>query len=92
MKCHDCNLEAKWIVEDQPPYEEYFLPLCEEHFQEIMQMEGEMNLTFDLIDNLDLEDMIIKANKQNRFWQKRYENLLKEYSGLKKKDSPFSTK
>ena len=66
----------------------YFTPLCVEHFHETVQMEGEMNLDFDLIESLTIEEIIEKANKHNEFWEKRYHNLIQEYSDLKGKLKP----
>ena len=83
ITCHECGREAKWLVEDLPGINEYFVPLCEEHFQDTVQMEGEMNLTFELIDNLDKEDLITKANKQSIYWLKRHENTLAELIKLR---------
>lgn len=83
IKCHECNQEAKWLVEDQMPYDELFLPLCEEHFQELVQMEGEMNLDFNLIDNLGLDDLITKSNEKWKYMNQKYRNVLSEWSKLK---------
>jgi hypothetical protein len=92
IMCHECDQDAKWIVEDLPGQDEYFLPLCEEHFQETVQMEGEINLDFQRIEDLTLKDVIGKANAHNKFWHKRYENLLKEFSALKKSQSSGGSK
>jgi len=83
MNC-ECGKEAKWIIIDQIPYDELFLPLCDLHFQELAHMEGEMNLDFELIDNLSLEDIIIKANEKWKYMNEKHRNLLVEYSTLKK--------
>jgi len=83
MKCHECNKEAKWIVIDQPPYEELFIPLCEEHFQALREMEGELNIDFELIDNLSLEEVVAKSNEKWKYINKKYSKLLKLYSEMK---------
>jgi hypothetical protein len=83
MKCHECDQEATWIVTDQSPYEDLFLPLCEEHFQELRGMEGEMNLDFDLIANLSLEDIVTKTNEKWKYMNSKYRNVLDRYSKLK---------
>jgi hypothetical protein len=83
MKC-ECGKEAKWIIFDQTPYERLFEPMCEACFQELIHMEGEMNVEFELIGNLTLEDVIGKANEKWKYINKKYENTLKEYSQLKK--------
>jgi len=86
MKCKECDREAKWLIVDLSPYE-LFVSLCEEHFQELREMEGEVNLDFELIANLSLEDVVSKSNEKWRYMNKRYSNLLKLYSELKKKDA-----
>lgn len=84
MKCHECNQKARWVVIDQSPYEDLFLPLCEEHFEELRGMEGEMNLDFELLDDVsDYEGLLDKANEKWRWMNKRYQNLLNLYSDLK---------
>jgi hypothetical protein len=90
MKCKECEHEAKWLIEDLAPYDDLFLPLCEEDFQELREMEGEMNLDFDLIEGLSLEDLVIKANEKWKYMSKKYSNLLKLYSDLK--NSSIDTK
>lgn len=83
MKCSSCIKEAKWLLIDSVPYKFLFEPLCEEHFQELREMEGEMNLDFEYIKNLSLEDVIKKANEKWRYMQGKYKNLLKLYDALK---------
>lgn len=86
MKCLECDKEAVWLVIDQQPYEELFIPLCEEHFQELREMEGEMNIDFFLIENLSLGEVISQANDKWKWTSKRYSKLLKLYSELGGKD------
>lgn len=85
MKCKECDREAKWLVIDQMPYDELFLPLCEEHFQELKGMEGELNLEFDFIELLTLDEVVSKANEKWKHMNQKYKNLLEEYSTLKEK-------
>jgi len=87
MKCKECDREAKWLIVDLPPYDDLFLPLCEEHFQELREMEGEMNLDFELIANLSLEDIVTKSNEKWKYMNKRYSNLLNLYSKLEEKEA-----
>jgi hypothetical protein len=80
MKCKECDKEAKWLVIDFDAFDELFTPLCEEHFQQILQMEGEVNLDFDLIDNLTIEEVMSMANEKWKYLSHKYSNLLKLYS------------
>lgn len=86
MKCQDCERPARWIITQLAPYADKFLfyPVCEEHFQEIREMEGEMNLDFDLIDNLTVEEVINTANKEWAFIKKKTAWLWQENSKLTK--------
>ncbi len=84
MKCHDCKEEAKWIIFEAAPYDVFFMPVCEEHFQENIELEGEMNLEFELIANMSLDDVILKANRRIMSWEKRYDQMLAEYQVARK--------
>lgn len=83
MKCSNCDKKAEWLLIDSIPYELLFEPLCNEHFQELREMEGEMNLDFEYIENLSLGDVLKKANEKWRYMQGKYRNLLKLYDELK---------
>lgn len=84
MKCHECEKEAVWLVEDLAPYDDLFFALCEEHFQELREMEGEMNLDFSLIANLTLDEIIKKANGKWKYLSIKYSQTLKLYSEANK--------
>jgi len=85
MKCSNCDRESKWLLVDSIPYDLLFEPLCEQHFQEIRGMEGEMNLDFHLIANITVDDVIGIANEKWKYMKKKYSNLLKLHSALKEK-------
>jgi hypothetical protein len=83
MKCKECDQEAEWLVIDLTPFEELFLPLCENHFQKLKEMEGELNLDFYFIKNLSLESIIAEANEKWKYLNQKYLNLLKRYEKMK---------
>ena len=84
MNCHYCGKEAKWIIFDAAPYDVFFMPVCEAHFQENIELEGEMNLEFELIANMTLDAAILKANRRIMSWEKRYDQMLAEYQVARK--------
>lgn len=90
MKCKECKQVAKWLIIDQLPYDELFLPLCEEHFQQLREMEGEMNLDFEYIENLDIEEVMVKANEKWLYLTQKYKNTLNLYSQSKRKKDVVS--
>lgn len=85
LKC-ECGKPAVWLIIDCPMADTFFTPVCEEHFQELKDTEGEMNLDFELklISLLTLDDVIKKANEHFIVESKRYEALLEELSKLQK--------
>ena len=90
MKCKECadkgtEREAEWLVIDQIPYEDLFLPLCGECFHELKEMEGEMNLDFELIENMDLEDIVRRVNEKWKFLVQKYKNTLQLVKEQKEK-------
>ena len=88
IKCLACPTrnaqDAKYIVKDLDGVSEHFYPVCEEHFEEICRQEGEINVTYFEVEELTAAKTIEEANKNNAYWQKRYENLLKEYTAARK--------
>jgi len=84
MKCAECDQKAKWLIIDEPPYEQLFFPLCEDHFQELCHMEGEMNLDFEYIEGLSLDRVVQIINEKWLYMNKKYRNLLNQYDKLKK--------
>jgi hypothetical protein len=81
MKCKECDKEAEWLVTDFDAFDELFTPLCEEHFQQLLKMEGEVNLDyFCVIDNLTVGEVIAMANEKWKYLSHKYSNLLKLYS------------
>lgn len=83
MNCHECNREAKWLVIDQLPNEDLFLPLCDGCFQELKEMEGEMNLDFEYIPNVSLCDVLSMANEKWKYLNQKYSKILKEWEPKK---------
>jgi hypothetical protein len=88
MNCNECDKPANWLVIDLSGSDKYLLLLCEEHFQEVKEMEGEMNLDFEYLEKnftvWQVEQIIEKVNRHNQTWEKRYQNLMAEYSAAKK--------
>jgi hypothetical protein len=83
LKCKDCDAKASWLLIDFEGFSELFTPLCEEHYQQLVKMEGEVNLDFGIIENLTLEDIIAKANEKWKYLSEKYSILLKQRSELK---------
>lgn len=88
MNCHDCDKQAVWLVIDQTGFDAYLLPLCDEHFEELKDMEGEINMDFeyfeDCLSEYQLTEIIKKVNRHNQTWEKRYENIMKELNSARK--------
>jgi len=87
LKCSSCNKAAEWILIDSVPYELLFEPLCEEHFREIREMEGEMNLDFVIVDETSISTLIYKANEKWKFLNDQNRRLLKLYEEAKKEEA-----
>src|SRR4030042_3879117 len=83
MKC-DCGKEATHVLIDFAAYDALFTPLCDHHFEEVRVMEGELNIDYEWIPNLTLEDVVEKANRAIVLEHKRNRSLLEEYAALKK--------
>lgn len=84
INCSECDKKAVWVIIDEIPFEVLFNPFCEEHFQELKEMKGEMNLDFEYIEDLDLFEVFRIANKKWNYMKKKYYNLLKLYAELKR--------
>ena len=79
MKCFECKKrEAEWVLQ----LDERFVPICQECLDEYCHMEGEVNLKFWLLTNL--ETTFTEINKWLEYRDKKYLLLLYEWSQLKK--------
>jgi hypothetical protein len=85
MKCKECDKEAEWLVTDFDAFDELFMPLCEEHLDQLLRMEGEINVDFNMIDNLTVGEVIAMANEKWKCLRGKYLDLLKIYSEIVKK-------
>jgi hypothetical protein len=73
---------AEWMLWDDALKQ--LRPLCQNHFDEYVDLEGELNLDFYWIEQTD--EWLKKANDELKLAEKRYMALLEEYSSLKKKE------
>lgn len=86
MKCFDCivktphPLEADWILIDGC---ERVIPLCKDCLQEWIEMEGEINLDFYYMPNLD-EGFIQKINETLKYLNDMNRKLTDRYFAVKK--------
>ena len=80
MNCQECierkekPRRAEWMLWDEVLGR--LLPLCQQHWQEYRDMEGELNLAFYAIS--DVDSWVRKANEELASWQRRHDALLKE--------------
>ena len=80
MNCQECverkekPRRAEWMLWDEVLGR--LLPLCQQHWQEYRNMEGELNLAFYAIS--DVDSWVRKANEELASWQRRHDALLKE--------------
>ena len=90
MKCSNCgSREAEYLL-----FEDGLIPLCGECLDEHARMFGEITMTYwpieELVSKEGLKELIREVNRELKYWQKRYQNLLSEYIKLKGK-SPYES-
>jgi len=93
MICQDCiETNAKFKQEAEIalfPYWEWPVRLlCQTHFDEYAYAEGEMNLDYYHLDDLDM--FFRELNKKLKFLESRHLDLLKEWGEMKKTLEPQS--
>ncbi|RLI77482.1 hypothetical protein DRP04_11350 [Archaeoglobales archaeon] len=81
FKCSECDMPAEWMYIDE--ITPRLAPLCDEHMKEILMMEGEVNVQFFDIENV--EGWLQAINHLLQFREQKYLALLKEFSKLKEK-------
>jgi hypothetical protein len=78
MKCRECGAPAEYIYYDDDGKE--FVPLCPYHMEEVIRFEGEINIEFFAMS--EVERLVDAVNEKLKYMDERYKILFKRLRGL----------